>query len=125
LASSAAHFRARDRRAVHLAVELFAHRTGVVRPANVVDLSLAGAGLETDEPLVPGETLSVTITTPTMWDPLVVDAVVAWSHPPRPTHAVDALGRTRTVARGGVAFVYPTPAAVLAVFEMLSTLGYE
>jgi len=108
-----------------LSVELYAQRSGGSRPAVVTDVSLAGAGLETDEPLVPGERLSVTLATPTMWDPLVLDAVVAWAQPPRPSNEVDHLGRSRTVARAGVAFAYDGPASILAMFEMLSTLGYE
>ncbi|CAN5925070.1 hypothetical protein BH11MYX4_BH11MYX4_69870 [soil metagenome] len=110
---------------MRLSVELLSHRSGVARPAVVTDLSLAGAGLETDEPLLAGERVSVTLATPTMWDPLVLEAVVAWAHPPRPSHEVDAVGRSRTVARAGIAFEYPTPAAILAMFEMLATLGYE
>lgn len=125
LASSAAHFRTRDRRGVRLSVELTSQRSGLARPAVVTDVSLAGAGLETDEPLHPGERLSVTLATPTMWDPLVLEAVVAWAQPPRPSAEVDHLGRTRTVARAGIAFDYATPASILAMFEMLSTLGYE
>ena len=46
LASSAAHFRTRDRRAVRLAVELLSQRSGVVRPAVVTDVSLAGAAID-------------------------------------------------------------------------------
>ncbi len=91
----------------------------------MIDLSLAGAGIETDEPLLPGERLSVTLSTPTTWDPLVIEAVVAWAHPPRPSTEIDALGRSRTVARAGIAFDYLTPASVLAMFEVLTTLGYE
>lgn len=110
---------------MRLTVEVSGQRSGVQRQVLVVDLSLAGAGLETDEPLVPGDRLSVTLATPTMWDPLVLDAVVAWAHPPKPTTAVDALGRSRTVARAGITFEYPSPAVVLSMFEMLATLGYE
>jgi hypothetical protein len=110
---------------VRLAVVVIAERTGAERQAVVTDLSLAGAGLETDAALLPGERLSVTLATPTMWDPLVLDAVVAWAHPPRPSAEVDALGRSRTVARSGIAFAYPSPAVVLAMFEMLATLGYD
>ena len=122
------HFRAHERREVRLAVQLVSlvgQRSGIERQALVVDLSLAGAGLETDEPLVPGERLSLTMATPTMWDPLVIDAVVAWAHPPRVTAAVDAIGRSKTVARAGVAFDYPNPSLVLSLFEMLATLGFE
>ncbi len=110
---------------MRLAVQLVGQRSGVERQATVVDLSLAGAGVETDEPLVPGERLSVTLSTPTMWDPLVLEAVVAWSHPPRASGEVDSMGRSRTVARAGIAFDYPSAAPVLSLFEMLATLGYE
>lgn len=123
-----AHFRAHERREVRLSVllvGLVGQRSGVERQAMVVDLSLAGAGLETDDPLVPGERLSMTLSTPTMWDPLVIDAVVAWAHPPRASTEVDAIGRSRTVARAGVAFDYPNATLVLSLFEMLATLGFE
>lgn len=123
-----AHFRAHERREVRLSVllvGLVGQRSGVERQAVVVDLSLAGAGLETDDPLVPGERLSMTLSTPTMWDPLVIDAVVAWAHPPRASTEVDAIGRSRTVARAGVAFDYPNATLVLSLFEMLATLGFE
>lgn len=119
------HFRAHERREVRLAVQVIAQRSGVERPAVVVDLSLAGAGLETDEPLAPGERLTLTLSTPTMWDPLVIEAVVAWAHPPRASTEVDSIGRSRTVARAGVAFDYPNAAPVLSLFEMLATLGFE
>ena len=110
---------------MRLTVGLVGQRSGAERQAVVLDLSLAGAGVETDEPLVPGERLSVSLATPTMWDPLVLDAVVAWAHPVRASAEVDARGRSRAVARAGIAFDYPTPALVLAMFEMLTTLGYE
>jgi hypothetical protein len=117
-----AHFRAHERRALRLAIELVVERTGVRQPALVVDLSLAGAGLETEEPLTPGERLSLTLATPAMWDPLVVEAVVAWSMAP---HDVDPLGRSRAFARAGVAFAYAAPKGTLAMFQLLTTLGFE
>jgi hypothetical protein len=119
------HFRAHERRRVWLAVNVVGQRSGIERQAVVVDLSLAGAGVETDEPLLPGERLTVSLATPTMWDPLVLDAIVAWAHPVRASAGVDSTGRTRAVARAGIAFDYPSPAEALAMFEMLSTLGYE
>lgn len=119
------HFRAHERRPVRLPVTIIGKRTGAERHAYVTDVSLAGAGLETEEPLVPGDRLSVSFATPTMWDPLVLFGVVAWSHAPRLTAELDALGRPRAAARAGVAFEYSTPDAVLAMFEMLSALGYE
>lgn len=91
----------------------------------MVDLSLAGAGLETEEALTPGERLVVTIATPTMWDPLVIDARVTWAHRPRASTETDAFGRPRSIARAGIAFEYTSPSAVMAMFEMLATLAYE
>lgn len=119
------HFRAHERREARLPAQVVGQRSGVERQALVVDLSLAGAGLETDEPLVPGERLSLTLSTPTMWDPLVLEAVVAWAHPPRVTAAVDSIGRSRTVARAGVMFDFTNATLVLSLFEMLATLGFE
>src|SRR5688572_24100199 len=95
------HFRAHARRPVRLTVGLAGvSRLGSERPAMVIDISLAGAGLETEDPLVPGERLSIAFATPTLWDPLVLAAVVAWAHPPRmKSNEVDALGRPKTTAR--------------------------
>jgi hypothetical protein len=119
------HFRALDRRPIRLVVTVVGQRSGFDRQATVVDVSLAGAGVETDEPLLPGDRVAVAFQTPTLWDPLVLTAVVAWAHPPRSTGEVDAFGRQRIVARAGLAFDYPASEPVLAMFEMLSSLGYE
>jgi PilZ domain len=120
------HFRAHARRPVRLAVVLRSERGGWERTGTVIDIHLAGAGIETDEPLLPGERVTVAFATPTLWDPLVLTAVVAWAHPlkPKPTE-LDALGRPRDVARAGLAFDYPTPDATLAMFEMLIAIGFE
>lgn len=95
------------------------------RAGTIVDLSLAGAGVETDEPLVPHERVSVAFATPTLWDPLILTALVAWAHPARLLQEVDAIGRPRSSARAGLVFDYPTPDATLAMFEMLVAIGFE
>lgn len=122
------HFRAHGRRPVRLNALVRSERGGWERPAVVVDIHIAGAGLEMDEPLVPGDRLTLSFATPTLWDPLVLSARVAWSHPlqadaVRPR--LDALGRPRAVARAGVRFDYATPDATLATFEMLVAIGFE
>jgi hypothetical protein len=110
---------------VRLPVGLVATRSGGGdRQAVVVDISLAGAGLETEDALIPGERVTVSFTAPTLWDPLVLGAVVAWSVPPQPRPGFP-IGRNRPVARAGIAFDYAAPEVVLAMFEMLTTLGYE
>jgi hypothetical protein len=119
------HFRAHDRRAVRLSVGVTGQRAGAARQAAIVDVSLAGAGLETEDELVPGERLELSFTTPALWDPLTIFAIVTWAEPPRPNGTVDALGRPRTPARAGVAFEYPDPPAVLAMFELLASLTYD
>jgi hypothetical protein len=119
------HFRAHARRSVHLTVTLRSERGAWERLGHVVDLSLAGAGVETDEPLRAGERVTVAFATPTLWDPLVLTAWVAWAHPQRPIPGLDALGRPRMVARAGLAFDYPTPDATLAMFEMLLAIAFD
>ncbi|MBX3217668.1 MAG: PilZ domain-containing protein [Labilithrix sp.] len=119
------HFRAHQRRPVRLNATLRSERDGWERPANVVDVHLAGAGVETDEPLAAGERVTISFATPTLWDPLILTAVVAWAHPRTPKDELDALGRPRASARSGLAFDYPTPDATLAMFEMLVAIDFE
>ncbi len=118
------HFRAHGRRGVRLPIEI-ARSGAEPHAAELVDLGLAGAGVETEEPLVVGERVQMTLSTPTLWDPLVLDAVVAWSGEAG-THAKgDPRARSRSVARAGLAFDYASPSVVLAMFGMLATVGYE
>ncbi len=98
-------------------------RTAWERTAIVLDVHIAGAGIETDEPLVPGD--RVTVAFATRWDPLIISAVVAWAHPLRTKEEVDLLGRPKQSARSGLAFDYQTPEATLAMFEMLESIGFE
>lgn len=112
-----AHFRAHERRSVRLAVGIrVGSEDGEPRPALVTNVSLAGAGLETEENLRVGERLSVAFATPALWDPLVIAAVVAWSEPPRaPSYPPPTM-------RAGLTFEYASPDDALAMFELLSSL---
>lgn len=120
-----AHFRAHGRRKVRLAVTLRGERSDWERSGTVVDISIAGAGLETEEALTPGARVSIAFLTPTLWDPLILTAYVAWAHPVRDKDELDALGRPRRAARAGLVFDYPTPDATFAMFEMLVATAYE
>lgn len=120
-----AHYRALGRRVVRLTVTLRGERPAWERTGTVLDIHLAGAGIETDEPLISGERISVSFATPTLWDPLVLDAVVAWAHPLRPKDELDPLGRPRMSARAGLTFDHRTPESTLAMFEMLVAIGFE
>lgn len=91
----------------------------------MLDIHIAGAGIETDEPLVPGERVSIAFSTPTRWDPLVVSGIVAWAHPTRAKQEVDVLGRPKQAARSGIAFDYESPDATYAMYEMLEAINFE
>lgn len=108
-----------------LPVVLRSERIGWERPGTVIDIHLAGAGLTTDEPLAQGDRVSIAFSTPTLWDPLVLPAIVVWAHPLRMAGSLDALGRPRMSARAGLTFDYTTPDATLAMFEMLVAIAFE
>jgi hypothetical protein len=119
------HFRAHGRRPVRLTVALRNDRAGWERSAVIIDLHIAGAGIETDEPLVPGDRVTIAFATPTRWDPLIVSAIVAWAHPLRPKLELDVLGRPKQSARAGLSFDYETPAATYAMYEMLEAINFD
>ena len=98
---------------------------GWERAGRVVDITLAGAGLETEDALTAGERITIAFLTPTLWDPLVLAAVVAWAHPVGPSTETDPLGRPRLVARAGLAFDYPSADVTLAMFDMLAAVGFD
>jgi hypothetical protein len=120
-----AHFRAHARKPIHTTVVLRPERDERERTATTFDLHIAGAGVELEEALTPGERVTALFSAPTLWDPLVITATVAWAESPRPTSGRDALGRPRVVARAGLAFEYAAPEAAIAMFEMLVALGFD
>jgi hypothetical protein len=88
---------------------------GWQRQAEVVNLGLGGACVVVDEIVSVDDTISLSFTAPTLWDPLVIRGRVAW------VGAVRALEPTRV----GVAFEHRTPSGVLALFELVNTISYE
>jgi hypothetical protein len=83
--------------------------------ALVVDLSLAGACIESTEALAPGVLLTLEIIAPTLWDPLVLRANVVWSSAPQ----------GRLPGRIGVHFAADEPGQLFALFEVLAAHAYE
>lgn len=79
----------------------------------MVDLSLAGAGVEVGKPLVPGTQVRLEIVAPTLWDPLVLRGRTVWS------------GAATSPARAGLAFEHDDRALVYALFELMGAHGYE
>ena len=79
------------------------------------DLGLGGACVLVSEPLGVGDKITVSFVAPTLWDPLRLDAKVAWIGPP--THLEPG--------RAGVAFAPKDGAPLLALFELMGTLAYD
>jgi hypothetical protein len=90
-------------------------RAGWERDADVYDLGLGGACLSAGEEVAPGDRVAVAFVAPTLWDPLLIPARVAWYR------AATGNG----TARAGVAFDHTSPASVMALFELVGSLAYD
>jgi hypothetical protein len=108
-------FRAHPRRAVRLLALVTHVSAGWQRTATVENMGLGGARLLLDERVSPGDSVTLSFTAPTLWDPLVLRARVAW---------VAGTGRGPALAVG-VAFEHKGADAVFALYELITTLGFE
>ena len=79
----------------------------------VEDIGLGGARIKVENSLSVGDVVTLSLTAPTLWDPLVLHGRVAW---------VTANGGGRTA---GLAFEHKSTDAVFALYELILTLGYE
>ncbi len=86
---------------------------GWQRQAPVENMGLGGARLRLDAGVAPGDVVTLSFTAPTLWDPLVLRARVAWTDPTAMPMAV------------GVAFEHKGAEPVFALYELIVTLGYE
>src|ERR1019366_5284690 len=85
-------FRAHARKAVRTHLQ-----AGWQQAAAIENIGLGGARVVVDNAIAPGDTVSLSFTAPTLWDPLVLRARVAWvaasptspssTHPPQPGQA--------------------------------------
>ena len=112
-APRAGFFRAHPRFAARLRVLVTHVQAGWQRHAPVENIGLGGALLVVDERLAPGESVTVSFTAPTLWDPLVLRSRVAWVAPGDPP------------CRAGVAFEHRSADAVLALHELIGAMAYE
>ncbi len=108
-------FRAHARRSTHLRALVTHVGEGWQRQADVINVGLGGACVVVDELLAVDDTVSLSFTAPTLWDPLVLRARVAWVGPAVP----------REPTRAGVAFEHKSPTGALALFELVNTISYE
>lgn len=108
------HFRTYERRPVRLPATL-RKEDGATVLALVVDLSLAGAGLELLEELSLGAPLLLELTAPTLWDPLALRGRVIWFQAAQP----------RKPGRAGVEFIPDDSPQLFSLFEVLAAHAYE
>lgn len=81
--------------------------------AAVENIGLGGACILVENPLALGDIVTLSLTAPTLWDPLVLHGRVTWVAP---------TGEPRAA---GVAFDHKATDAVFALYELIVTLGYE
>ena len=113
--TAVARFRAHARRKVRLRGVLWYPRAGWQREVDVADLGLGGACVRLMDALATGEKVTLSLVTPTLWDPVAIPGRVAWVGP-----------ATRLEpGRAGIAFEPKEAAAVYALFELMGTLKYE
>ena len=75
----------------------------------LIDLSLEGACIELPTPVEVGDPVSVTVDLPGLWDPLALDAVVAWTAP-------ESEERN---ARAGLRFSSPSGQSLLLIADLV------
>jgi hypothetical protein len=106
---AARHFRLRTRRNVRLSARICARGSEISLDTRLIDLSLEGACIELPTPLDVGDTVNLTVDLPGLWDPLALDAVVAWTAP-------EAEERE---ARAGIRFSSPSGQSLLLIADLV------
>jgi hypothetical protein len=109
----AGFFRAHPRFDARLRVLLTHVHSGWQRHAPVENVGLGGARVLVDERVAVGDSVTLSFTAPTLWDPLVLRARIAWVAPGDPPY------------RAGLAFEHKSPEAVIALHELIATMAYE
>jgi hypothetical protein len=87
-------------------------RAGWQREAEVVNIALSGACIALNEPLTPGDRVTISFVAPTLWDPLAIPARIVWV----------GRGTRLDAARAGAVFEPKAPSDIFALFEMISAL---
>jgi Tfp pilus assembly protein PilZ len=101
------------RRNVRLRALVTHVQAGWQRYAPVENVGLGGARVFIEERLATGDSVTLSFTAPTLWDPLVLRARVAWVAP------------GGLPCQVGLAFEHKNAEAVFALYELIVTLGYE
>jgi hypothetical protein len=104
------HFRLRSRRRMRLPARISARDSSIALDTLLIDLSLEGACIELPMPVGVGDRVSLTLDLPGLWDPLVLEAFVAWTEP--------AHGEER--ARAGIRFSSPAGRSLLLIGDLVA-----
>jgi hypothetical protein len=90
-------------------------RTG--ESVRIRDLGLGGACVELGDraaPLRPDSSVTLEVTAPTLWDPLVLRGRVAWVRP----------GREDQPTKAGVRFEHTEQSGIFALFQLLTAHSF-
>ena len=107
------HYRAHARLPTRLKASVLHRQGGWKRQVPVENIGLGGARIVVDLPIAAGDEVTLSLTAPTLWDSLVLGGRVAWSSARAGKY--DA----------GIAFQHASAEAVYALYELISTLGFE
>jgi hypothetical protein len=122
-------FRAHARTRVSLRALVTHVERGWQRHVRVEDIGLGGARILVEDAVRPGDAVTVSFTAPSLWDPLVLRARVAWVSllaAPAPLVAGASIGPSPGGSRpAGIAFDVRSGPAAFALFELISAVGYE
>jgi len=126
--SSDGHFRAHGRRQVDLTASLQRPPVESAIRIRIVNLSLAGACIESGESFGKGSWVMLEIVAPTLWDPLILRGRVVWtSASPGPSADPPQATRPQTnpSTRAGLHFEHHEAALTFALYELLSAQNYD
>ena len=72
------HFRAEQRHRVNLAAHIAAPGSRKAVPCLLLDLGLGGAKIRCSDSFAEGDLVELTLSAPTLWEPLALQVQVAW-----------------------------------------------
>jgi hypothetical protein len=120
-------FRAHRRRRVRVHALATHAAAGWERYVLVEDVGIGGVCIAVDEPLEPGDSLSLSVTGPTLWDALLLRGRVAWVETNASLWHREELVRPPPLWRpegrhAGLTLEHRSRDAVLAWYELIATL---
>ncbi len=111
------HFRKDGRRALSLRVHVRQGHATDASPyqAELIDLGMGGAFVCTDAPTTIGTTVVLTISSPTTWEPIEINAEVRWLSTNMPSRPPGY----------GVHFLPMSSTEATALYDLIQAIGYD